>query len=144
MALIYRVMAQDGNYPMVGDASNRLGVRPGTDLPVDEHGNVRPGTGGMSVAPDWRSLPYYLIPKRLKPLLADARGTNSRRCWKMGEGPFEPGDVSQELTLRPDSPEHGVVEPGELTSLAEFQAALAATRENWVDGEPQTSNEPKT
>ena len=142
MALIYRVMEQDGEYPMVGDTSNRLGVRAGTDLAVDEHGSVRPGKGGMSVAPEWKLLPYFLIPKRLRPLVPAARGTNARRCWKMGEGLFEPGDVAEGLTLRPDRPGHGVVEPRELTSLGAFQAALAATRESWTDGEPQASSEP--
>ena len=144
MALIYRVMEQEGDYPMIGDTSNRLGVRPGTDLPVDGNGKVRPGTGGMSVAPDLRSLPYFLIPKRLRSLVPKARGSNARRCWKTGEGPFEPGNVAKGLTLRPDSPNHGVVEPDESTSLAAFQVALAAMREFWVDGEPKTSDEPSS
>lgn len=142
MALIYRVMEQDGEHPMVGDTSYRLGVRAGTDLPVDEHGNIRPGTGGMSVAPDLRSLPYFLIPKRLKLVVPGARGSNVRRCWKMGEGPFERGAIADGLELRPDDPAHGVVEPSGLTSLAAFQAALAATRANWIDGEPQIGKEP--
>lgn len=143
MALIYRVMAQDGEFPMVGDTSNRLGVRAGTDLPVDDRGNVRPETGGMSVAPDWKVLPYFLIPKRLRRLAPAARGSNARRCWKLGAGPFERGEVAEGLMLRPDHAAHGVVEPRELTSLVAFQAALAATRESWIDGEPQASSEPQ-
>jgi hypothetical protein len=141
MALIYRVMAQDGDYPMVGETSHQLGVRAGIDLPVDENGNVHPEMGGMSVSPDWKLLPYFLIPKRLRQLVPAARGSNSRRCWKMGDGPFELGNLAEGLVLRPDSQEHGVVEPAQATSLTEFQAELAATREHWVDGERELCSE---
>jgi hypothetical protein len=59
MPKIYRTMLADGGKPKVGSASKLLGVRfapnPRADIPVDEHGNVHPETGGMSVAPERRS-----------------------------------------------------------------------------------------
>ncbi len=143
MPLIYRVMARDGEYPMVGDTSNRLGVRPEVDIPVDHQGEVAPQTGGMSVAPEWRVLPFFLIPKRLRSLVPAAHGSNMNHCWKMGARPFTLGVVGKGLVLRPDRATHGVVEPAESMSLADFQAALAGTREQWTDGEPRMSVEQK-
>ncbi len=136
MPLIYRVMARDGDYPMVGDTSNRLGVRPGVDLPVDDLGHVYPQTGGMSVAPEWQSLPFFLIPKRLRSIVPTARGSNQNWCWKMGDGSFVASVVADGAVLRPDGPTHGVVEPSEATTLASFQLALRGTREAWSIGEP--------
>jgi hypothetical protein len=50
---IYRSMIAAGGRPTVGSAGKMLGVRNnGHDIPVDENGNARPGTGGLSVAPD--------------------------------------------------------------------------------------------
>ena len=52
----------------------------------------------------------------------------------MGSGPFEAGPVAASLMLRPDNKEpctHGVVEPDNRMALAEYQGALAATRDSW-------------
>lgn len=131
MPLIYRVMTRDGNYPKVGDARDELGVRPNVDLPV-RGGMVVPLSRGMSVAPAWRLLPYFLIPKRLKHLVHGARGTNRGACWRFGIGDFNSGDVADGLRLCVTSPKHGVVEPAMQQSLADFQARLAATRDSWT------------
>ncbi|MTD29433.1 hypothetical protein GK011_21155, partial [Erwinia sp. J316] len=36
----------DNGGPQVGSSARTLGVRPGTDIPVDQHGNIHPNTGG--------------------------------------------------------------------------------------------------
>lgn len=131
MPLVYRVMTRDGDKPMVGDMANKLGVRPDKDLPVSE-GVVVPNTGGLSVGPGWRRLPYSLIPKRLRHLVPQARGSNKCACWKMGEGPFASGSVASRLSLRVEHENHGLVEPEAHVTLAEYQRALAATVELWV------------
>jgi hypothetical protein len=85
----------------------------------------------MSVAPAWRDLPPWRIPRRLVALAADASGKDDDVCWCMGEGPFEAGIVEQGLVLRPDRPSHGLVEPAEPMQVDEYQARLAATRQLW-------------
>ena len=143
MPLIYRSMLADADgRPKAGSSAQTLGVRTPPekkiDLPVDAEGCVSPATGGMSVAPAWRLLPPWRIPKRLRPLSGDATGSDSLVCWRMSEGPFVRGAVSEKLILCPDegeSPTHGVVEPSERMLLAGYQAALDATLDQWVKDE---------
>jgi hypothetical protein len=130
MPLIYRSMTRDGDHPKVGATAKTLGVRVPGDLPSDD-GQVSPGTGGMSVAPSWRDLPPHRIPRRLLHLAPDAAGSDADACWRMGVGPFEAGAVAEGLSLRPDRPDHGLVEPSERMTLERYQAALAATRDLW-------------
>jgi hypothetical protein len=52
--------------------------------------------------------------------------------WKLGDGPFQPGLIAPRLTLRPDSPHHGTIQPAVLMPLKEYEEALAATREDRV------------
>lgn len=131
MPLIYRVMTRDGDKPMVGDTANKLGVRPDKDLPVSG-GFVLPNTGGLSVSPAWRRLPFMLIPRRLRHIVPNARGSNSAACWRMGEGPFAPGRAADGLVLRVEHQNHGLIEPTNKMTLAEYQQALAATADLWV------------
>ena len=136
MPLIYRAMLIDGDKPRVGPTKKTLGVKPGDDIhddiPVDENGDVRPGTGGMSVAPAWRDLPAYRIPRRLQPKCRKATGNNNYACWRMGEGPFSDGNLAEGLNLVIDSAWHGIVKPADVMSLERFQALLAATQDLWV------------
>jgi hypothetical protein len=132
-------MLADGDQPKVGNESKMLGVRiaphPQADIAVDPNGDVHPNTGGMSVAPDWRQLPYFLIPRRLKALIPDARGSNHLVCWTLGQGLFEAGLLTNELALRldPDKPEaHGFVEPSQSVNIHAYQAAIAQTQSNWT------------
>src|SRR4051794_34156891 len=130
MPLMYRAMLPDGSKPQVGPRATTLGVRTvpdeTPDLPVDD-GAVRPGTGGMSVAPAWQKLPAHRIPRRLAHMAPGAKGNNSLRCWRIGEGPFEAGRVAPCLALRPDPErpeEHGFVEPHEVMSFERYNEAL--------------------
>jgi len=140
MPRIYRVMTVEpvgGQLkPKLGSSARPLGVRipPSTpyDIPVDRDGTVRPGTGGMSVAPTWRTLPRHRIPSRLQHLLPSALGRNDDACWAMGEGVFEPADLGGCVCLRIDSQTHGLVEPNDVVDLSAFESDLAATRGDWV------------
>ena len=71
MPLIYRAIFADADgKPLAGTSGKTLGVRlppdPSADIPVQKDGTVLPQTGGMSVAPVRRDLPYFLIPRRLQ------------------------------------------------------------------------------
>jgi hypothetical protein len=132
-------MLAEGGKPKIGSESKMLGVRiapnPHADIPVDENGNVHPETGGMSVAPEWRSLPWHLIPRRLH---RRGRGGNNLICWRLGAGVFEEAPLNADLALRPDPAapaEHGFVEPTHVMAIAEYQAALAGTRDDWIQDE---------
>src|SRR6266849_6521093 len=62
--ILYRSMRDDpAGGPLVGPTARTLGVRPHVDIPVLV-GQVRPNTGGMSVAPDH---PGTLHPLRRPP-----------------------------------------------------------------------------
>jgi hypothetical protein len=97
-------MREDSGKPAL--VPRDLGVR----IPPDEHpdiipntsGSVSPNTGGMSVAPNLKALPDFLIPKRLRHLVPSARGSNALLVWSLGNGPFQNGQVSPNLTLRID------------------------------------------
>lgn len=130
MPLIYRAMTPEGDRPKVGPTARSLGARVPGDIAACD-GHVLPNTGGMSVAPSWRSLPPHRIPRRLSYFAPDAAGSNVDACWKMGDGPFESGHLDEGLALRPVSPIHGFIEPSGKMTLDIYQAALAATRDFW-------------
>jgi hypothetical protein len=136
MAFIYRSMIIDGECPAVGPTAKTLGVRippaESADIPVDSNGNVSPNTGGMSVAPEWRTLLFYQIPKRLRHFAPGATGNDKLACWRLGESQFADGPVADGLKLRINSPKHGTIEPVEVVPIETFQADLAATRDRWV------------
>jgi hypothetical protein len=88
---------------------------------------------GMSVAAHWRHLPTHRIPERLDDGVLGASGKNSDACWRMGDGAFVPGRVTEQLALalKGHDPKRANVAPGARVSLAAFQANLAATRSAW-------------
>jgi hypothetical protein len=137
MPLIWRGMRMADGRPEVGRAGNLLGVRVGageTDDISEEDGYVQPSTGGMSVSPSLETLPPHRIPRRLQSRYPEAIGSNQLHCWSMGEGAFVRGGVADHLVLRPDpeNPErHGFVEPERKMPVAEYEAAIAATRDQW-------------
>jgi len=144
MPTIYRSMLADRDRPIIGNAATALGVRlppdPKPDVSVNADGTVSPRTGGMSVAPSWRHLPVWRIPRRLSTKFLDARGiqgasgSNNLVCWRLGEGPFAEAPIGDRLLFRPDPDRpdsHGFVEPLAQLPLTEYQAALANTRDQW-------------
>lgn len=130
MARVYRSMKADGELPLVAQSAVGLGVRP-DDIKVDASGDVQPNSGGMSVAPEWRSLPHWRIPRRLLPRCHKATGRDELVCWRWGEGEFQDDSISSLLVLRVDAPGHGLVEPVRVVSLADYRSALADTRSDW-------------
>lgn len=133
MAGVFRSMLFDDGKPVVGDQSKMLGVRHnGHDIPIDEDQMVRPKTGGLSVAPDWRVLPYFLIPRRLQNKSARARGNNNLACFRFEGLEFQEVQINVELVLQPDSGQHGTIEPNREMTLATFQSSLAGTRDSWT------------
>ncbi len=130
-------MRKEGNDRPIVDATGKgLGVR-GTpvngvvDVDLDDDRRVLLNGKGMSVAPRWRDLPFFLISRRLTGKIPSARGSSSLFCFTMGEGAFDDGEVTPALSLVVDDKKHGVVAPQSLVPLDEYQADLAATRDGW-------------
>jgi len=110
-------------FALPGDTSSTLGVRADYDVPVDEEGLVRPGTGGMSVTPDdWRRMPERRIPEEL--------GGDGRHPMFY----IDTDDLGPLLRFRrdPDNPvRHDFVEPAHPMSFEGYQAAIHATAALW-------------
>jgi hypothetical protein len=85
----------------------------------------------MSVAPALRKLPSFLIPERLKGTVPKACGDDRLRVWRHGEGAFADGSINGQLALGRTTAKHGEVEPASRTLLGDYQAALAATKNDW-------------
>ncbi len=134
MPKIYRGMKQDQGRLALGPTAQTLGARVPEDIEADAAGMVRPGTGGMSVSPSLRDLPYFRVPKRLRALHSTATGSNDLFVWSMGTGDFVGEPVNNQLCLRldPDDGKHGFVEPAKGMSSNEYQNALTATQDQWA------------
>jgi len=130
MPRMFRVMKRgDDGTPVVGSAFAELGVRAGTDITPDRNGLVAPSRAdGMSVNPSLNTIPPILLPRRYRP---SGTGKASHSVYEYGDGPFVEGPAAHRLRLMPDRATHGTVQPDEVMALAEFQAALAATRVGW-------------
>ena len=130
---VYRTMKKDADdLPTIEPSATGLGVRPGIDINTDAADNVVLDGGGMSVAPAWRDLALFRIPKRLRMIVPGARGSNAIHCFTTGAGPFQRGPFAEGLELIPDTAAHATVAPAAVVPLAEYQTALTATRPEWV------------
>ena len=136
MPVIYRSMLIEEKKPKIGSTAITLGVRvppdKHADIPVESDGTVLPNTGGMSVAPTWRSLPIFRISKRLRDKIEGAAGSREAFCWRTGNGPFLAGTIAPGLVLNPDGATHGTVQPDTPMPLTDYQSNLAATRDQWI------------
>ncbi len=133
MPRFFRAMKRsDDDKPLVEPTASGLGVRPNHDIDLDVNGNAIANKKGMSVAPNWRDLPLHRIPKRLRPLVSGARGSDSTFCFAHGAGPFRDGLVTADLELACDSTTHGTVAPCQAVALFQYESALAATRNDWT------------
>jgi hypothetical protein len=119
--------------PTVSQTS--LGVRPGVDVDLDAQNKVLVNGKGMSVAPTWRDINVNRIPKRLRPIVPGAGGSNNTFCFRTGNGAFVQGAFANGLTLEPDSATHGNVAPAQVVPLASYEADIAATRPDWQEDE---------
>ena len=127
MSAVFRAMRRDQDgFPTVAAAANGLGVRLVIDIDVDGQNNAVVNHKGMSVAPRWRDLPLFRIPKRL-----GGQGKDDTHCFKTGAGAFQQSAFATGLEFLPDSPTHGVVRPTQSIPLAQYESDLAATRSAW-------------
>lgn len=94
-------------------------MRPDIDIPVTGR-RVRPGTGGLSVAPD---RPENLPVHRRPPAFG---GTGKDPIWSL-----EIATLGRDLGFRRDGPSHALLEPARAMAADEFQRALAATAPHW-------------
>ena len=123
----------------MGEGSNTLGIRRNYDIKTQSDGTVLPKTGGMSVAPSLRETNPLKIPKRflaLFPEIEGIQGGNSLRVWTMGAGVFQAAPLTPKLALTLQNPTHGFVEPDAAMPLADYEAALYETRDEWILDEP--------
>jgi hypothetical protein len=133
MPLVFRIMKKDDDgFPTLSPTS--LGVRPG-DVDVDGANNIQVNGKGMSVSPRWRDININRVPKRLRPKLAGAAGSNNTFCYRTGAGPFQQGPFANGLTLEPDSASHGNIAPEAVVPFATYQSNLEATRQDWQEDE---------
>lgn len=119
--MVYRAMREDrAGGPLIGPTARTLGVRPGVDVPVVA-GQVRPHTGGMSVAPD--------RPENLHPLRRPAAygGSGKDPLWGLCLD-----DLGSDLVFRQDSAKHGLIEPAHNMPELDYQQRLADTKPFWT------------
>ena len=133
MPLVFRVMKKDDDgFPTLSPTS--LGVRP-LDVDIDGANHVRVIGKGMSVSPRWRDINVNRVPKRLRPKLAGAAGSNNTYCFRCGAGAVQQGPFANGLTLEPDSATHGNIAPAAVVPFATSQIDLEATRQDWREDE---------
>ena len=130
-------MEQDEGKPRVGIARNQLGARVGVDIHPDGEQVFPTGSDGISVAPTVGALPSFLIPLRLRDRgFPKATGSELLTVWVHGDGPFVSSAINDLLRLQPTASKHGVIEPSRRMPVAEYQGALALTKQDWENGEP--------
>lgn len=120
--VMFREMAaDDAGGPANGPED--LGVRIGVDIRPDFNGNVHPGRGGMSVAPDD---PMHLHPHHRPPSLF---GTGTKPVWQVARSA-----LPILLSFRPDPKKpalHGFVEPATEMLLLKYEGHLHETAPAW-------------
>ena len=133
MPRMFRTMLKDDNdRPKVGQGFCQLGARP-KEIDLDAQNNATPTDKGMSVAPEWRLLSIFVLPKRLDPR---GRCKLPVHCFRRGKAPFQQMAFGTNLELVPDPPvhgvvSHGIVRPEQSVPVADHQKNLADTREEW-------------
>jgi len=125
----YRAMKPDvDGVPVMGRSARTLGVRIPVDIAPDEGGLVRPGTGGMSVAPE----SIWNIPNHRRP-----RGMQGGSTGPAGDFVYGIAEISilhVGLLIRSDQVHpaiHAFVEPSAVMELSKYEADLGSTRVAW-------------
>src|SRR5258708_38097155 len=110
MPKMYRLMLPDSDKPRTGSGRDCLGVRTPTDIEPDAHGEVHPGTKGMSGSSCVCCLIPSLLPPRLRRLSTNAKdaiGSDSNYLWRYGEGPFISQKICRNVLYFATTPSRG-------------------------------------
>ncbi len=118
--VLYRAMREQNGMPEIGPSARSLGVRPNVDIPV-ENGMVKPGTGGMSVAP----YSPLNLPRHRRP--PEYGGIGKDPVWEISLEQL----TDRRLIYHQDSPTHGMIEPAMEMTLEDYEQALAETESSW-------------
>jgi hypothetical protein len=122
------MLSWDDGKPLLGRSAKCLGIRVPADIKPDVAGNVHPGTGGMSVAPDSSlNVPNHRRPKAMG---YGSTGPDDLRMYAIAKVRVSIGN----LTLRPDpmqTTKHAFVEPSQVMPVAQYEDALSSTRDDW-------------
>jgi hypothetical protein len=125
----FRAMIPNADWtPQTGRSARMLGVRTPEDIVTDEKGFVKPGSGGMSVAPN----SAWNVPNHRRP-----RGMGRGSAGRMEDRMYALADAAlpaDKLKARPDPrypQKHAFVEPAIMTELATYEMDLAETRKDW-------------
>jgi hypothetical protein len=127
--MLFRGMLPDEDaLPQVGRSGGTLGVRVPEDITPDASGDVKPGIGGMSVAPSsmW-DVPHFRRPRRMG---RGASGPENYCVFGLEEEALTPlplGVRSDPHSVRP----HAFIEPSERMQLETYETALTDTRKSW-------------
>lgn len=125
----FRAMIPDvDGLPKTGRSARMIGVRVPEDIIPDEMGLIRPGTGGMSVAPNsaWNT-PNHRRPRGM------GRGSAGNKDDRMYALANEAVPVDK-LSIRPDPEKpriHAFIEPAAIIELKGYEKDLAGTRNDW-------------
>ncbi|HVA50170.1 MAG TPA: hypothetical protein VNH11_27645 [Pirellulales bacterium] len=131
--------------PVIGDSATKLGVR-ARDLKPDADGNARPDAGGVSVVSSIAGIRRRLakrlfspsmLPQRLSDLgkVPGANGPNSLHLFRLGEGDFISGTITEQIALKPDRDDHGTLQPAFVMPYESYRQAIIDTRDLWCSGE---------
>ena len=131
--------------PVVGDSATKLGVRD-RDLKRNADGNAAPGKGGVSVVSSIAGLRRRLakrlfspsmVPQRLSDLgkVPGASGPNSLHLFRIGDGGFVFGRITEHLALAPDRDDHGTLQPALVMPYEAYKQAIVDTQDLWCSGE---------
>ena len=91
----------------------------------------RPSHRTGPIGPQQKKRCLSFSPFFLFSIIQAASGSNLDACFRIGDGELVSGRLAAGLQLRPDSPIHGCMKPDAVEPLAQYQADLAATRDQW-------------
>jgi hypothetical protein len=125
----FRAMIPNANgFPQVGRSASELGVRIPNDIAPDEDGFVKPGTGGMSVAP--KSVLNVPPHRRPRGMHMGSTGNKNTRMYAIVDSDL-PADRLR-VRLDPKKPQiHAFVEPAVTIELAKYERDVANTQSKW-------------
>lgn len=115
----------------MADPKSARALEPSASAPAISH----PITMSMPFSRQTPSVPEKVASPSPPTTLSDCHGHAGRFQWGgVGRDPvwaIDSTTLPLRLAFRRDSPTHGLIEPTDIMSLAEFQSELAMTRSDW-------------